>query len=286
MALDFALTRRAALRLLSGAVMALATAPLASAQTASRTSSESNPIPTDPASFSQLTPELTEGPFYLDLERIRRDITEGRPGVPLRLRILVLHVTSGAPIPTAAVDVWHCDAQGEYSGFDHPQRAPFPPGPPPNGSPPPDGRWGFGPGPGRVHQPDNQLTFLRGVQLTGPDGLAEIDSIVPGWYPGRAPHIHVRVHSGGMEADGRYRKGHLSHTGQIFIPERITDAVYKLPAYDKSSRGRMALEQDGIFREGGGRRARVVPIDASRPERGFICDSLLVIDPAATPDRA
>lgn len=48
----------------------------------------------------------------------------------------------------------------------------------------------------------------------------------------------------------------------------------------------MAPEQDGIFREGGGRLARITPLDASRPQLGFICDSLLVIDPAATPDRA
>jgi protocatechuate 3,4-dioxygenase beta subunit len=164
-------------------------------------------MPVDPASFSQLTPELTEGPFYIDLEKIRRDITEGKPGVPLQLRIRVLHVTSGAPIPAAAVDVWHCDAQGVYSGFDHPMRPPFPPGPAPHGFPPPDVHREFGHGPGRVDQPDNQLTFLRGVQLTDAGGLAEIDSIVPGWYPGRAPHIHVRVHNGGMEADGRYRKG-------------------------------------------------------------------------------
>ena len=85
-----------------------------------------------------------------------------------------------------------------------------------------------------------------------------------------------------MEDCGRYRNGHISHTGQIFLPQPITDAVYQLPAYHTSSGGgRLALEQDGTFRESGGRLARVTPIDASRPELGFICDSLLVIDPTA-----
>src|SRR2546423_818770 len=66
-----------------------------------------------------LTPEQIEGPFYLDQARIREDISEAKPGVPLRL---VLHVVdasaSCAPIPSAAVDVWHCDALGIYSGYE------------------------------------------------------------------------------------------------------------------------------------------------------------------------
>jgi protocatechuate 3,4-dioxygenase beta subunit len=95
------LSRRQALWLFSGAPLVLVTSPaLASAP------------------YDVLTPELTEGPFYIDAEKIRRDITEGKPGAPLRLRILVKHVRSGAPIPDAAVDVWHCDARGVYSGFD------------------------------------------------------------------------------------------------------------------------------------------------------------------------
>src|SRR5262245_58805212 len=61
-------------------------------------------------------PELTEGPYYLPNERVRRDITEGKPGTPLRLRLMVVSTSSCRPIKGAAVDIWHADASGVYSG--------------------------------------------------------------------------------------------------------------------------------------------------------------------------
>ena len=65
-----------------------------------------------------LTPEQTEGPFYLPLELVREDITEGKPGLPLRLRIAVADINACSMLADAAVDIWHCDAQGYYSGVD------------------------------------------------------------------------------------------------------------------------------------------------------------------------
>ena len=64
-----------------------------------------------------LSPEMTEGPFFLDGDKLRRDVREGRPGVPLQLELTVLDVSSCKPITGAAVDIWHCDAGGAYSGF-------------------------------------------------------------------------------------------------------------------------------------------------------------------------
>ena len=64
-----------------------------------------------------LTPEVTEGPYYLDLNKVRSDITEGKDGAPLDLKITVVDATGCTPIKDAAVDVWHCDAGGVYSGF-------------------------------------------------------------------------------------------------------------------------------------------------------------------------
>ena len=110
-----------------------------------------------------LAPEQTEGPFYLDDARIRRNITEGRPGVPLMLRLTVLDVRTCRPIRGAAVDVWHCDAAGAYSG---------------TGS-------------------EADERFLRGVQRTNAKGVATFRTVYPGWYPGRTVHIHVMVHVGG-----------------------------------------------------------------------------------------
>src|SRR5919201_6708553 len=63
-----------------------------------------------------LTPEQTEGPFYIPNERVRRNITEGKRGVPLTLRVVVVDASTCRPIKGAAVDVWHCDAVGAYSG--------------------------------------------------------------------------------------------------------------------------------------------------------------------------
>jgi protocatechuate 3,4-dioxygenase beta subunit len=110
-----------------------------------------------------LAPEQTEGPYYVSGARVRRTITEGRPGVPLTLRLRVVDASSCRPIRNAAVDVWHADALGSYSGV--------------------------GAQAGR--------TFMRGVQRTDANGLALFRTVYPGWYPGRTVHIHVMVHIGG-----------------------------------------------------------------------------------------
>jgi protocatechuate 3,4-dioxygenase beta subunit len=111
-----------------------------------------------------LTPEMTEGPFYIAGEKVRRNITEGRPGVALRLKLSVVDASTCKPIKGAAVDIWHADAAGTYSGF----------------------------GAGAASR-----TFMRGIQLTDASGVAVFDTVYPGWYQGRTVHIHVKVHLGG-----------------------------------------------------------------------------------------
>ena len=108
-----------------------------------------------------LTPEQTEGPDYIAGEKVRRNITEGRPGTPLALRLTVVDSRTCKPIKGAAVDIWHCDASGAYSGF----------------------------GAGR-----SSRTFMRGIQRTNASGVATFKTVYPGWYPGRTVHIHVKVH--------------------------------------------------------------------------------------------
>jgi hypothetical protein len=112
-----------------------------------------------------LTPEQEEGPYYVDLNKVRRDITEGRPGVPLRLRIYVVDSDTCKPLKNAAVDIWHCDALGVYSD--------------------------------ESNQSTSGQTWLRGVQLTDSNGLGTFKTIYPGHYQGRTTHIHVKVHTGG-----------------------------------------------------------------------------------------
>ena len=96
-----------------------------------------------------LTPEQTEGPYYVDGEKVRRDIREGRPGLKLLLRTTVVDASTCKPIKGAAVDVWHCDAGGTYSGV--------------NG---------------------NTGTFLRGIQRTDAKGLATFVTRLPRLVPG------------------------------------------------------------------------------------------------------
>jgi protocatechuate 3,4-dioxygenase beta subunit len=111
-----------------------------------------------------LTPEQTEGPYYVADAMVRRDVTEGREGVPLRLDLTVKQTESCEAIAGATVEIWHCDADGVYSGVS-----------------------------------GDSGTFLRGAQRTGADGVATFDTIYPGWYQGRTTHIHVKVHVGGDE---------------------------------------------------------------------------------------
>ena len=109
-----------------------------------------------------LAPEQTAGPFYLDDQRLRRDVTDGKPGVPLTLRLEVVDASTCRPLRRAAVEIWHCDASGVYSGVR-----------------------------------GDRGTFLRGIQRTDARGLALFRTIYPGWYPGRTPHVHVQVSLGG-----------------------------------------------------------------------------------------
>src|SRR5215211_4583382 len=111
-----------------------------------------------------LTPEQTEGPYYIDGEKVRRNITEGGPGTPLTLRLKVVNASTCRPIKGALVDIWHADALGVYSGF----------------------------GEGAASR-----TFMRGIQRTNAQGLAIFQTVYPGWYAGRTVHIHVKVHVGG-----------------------------------------------------------------------------------------
>jgi protocatechuate 3,4-dioxygenase beta subunit len=155
-----------------------------------------------------LTPELTEGPYYIANEKVRRNITEGKPGVPLTLKTTVLDAASCKPLKNAAVDIWHADAGGVYSGF------------------------GAG---------ASDRTFLRGIQRTDATGVATLQTIYPGWYPGRAVHIHVKVHVG----------GNVVHTGQFFFPETLTDVVYKRSPYNTRPNRDVRNTDDSIFRNGG-----------------------------------
>jgi protocatechuate 3,4-dioxygenase beta subunit len=122
----------------------------------------------------------------------------------------VLNASTCKPIKGAAVDIWHADAAGNYSGFG---------------------------------SDTSSRTFLRGIQKTDKNGLAVFTTIYPGWYPGRAVHIHVKVHVGGS----------VVHTGQLFFPDALTKEVYKAAPYASRGNPSTTDAQDSIYVNGGRR---------------------------------
>jgi protocatechuate 3,4-dioxygenase beta subunit len=155
-----------------------------------------------------LSPELTEGPFYIPNEKLRRNITDGHPGTTLILQLAVVDASTCKPIKGAAVDIWHADAGGNYSGF------------------------GAGSG---------SRTFMRGIQKTDARGIATFSTVYPGWYQGRAVHIHVKVHV----------RGNVVHTGQLFFSDTLTDRVYRNTPYSKRPSRTTRNASDPIFVNGG-----------------------------------
>lgn len=165
-------------------------------------------------------PELTEGPFYIDPELVRADITEGRAGLPLLLRLQVVSADC-TPIAGARVDVWHCDAQGVYSGVEN-----------------------LGGGPDARGE-----SFLRGTQMTDAAGVATFQTIFPGWYPGRTTHVHYKV----------FLDGDAVLTSQIFFDEAVNQSIYDdHDAYAREGARDMVNAADVIAgRAGDGAYARV-----------------------------
>ncbi len=157
-----------------------------------------------------VTPRQTEGPFYFDPRLVRSDVREGRPGLPLRLRLQVVGAKACAPIAGARVDIWHCDAAGAYSGYDS--------------------------------ERSRGEAWLRGTQFADPDGIVAFATLYPGWYGGRAPHVHVKA----WLPEGR---GEIA--SQLYFPDALSDSVYAEAPYAGRSGRRLRNDEDGLFRSGG-----------------------------------
>ncbi|HPG88710.1 MAG TPA: intradiol ring-cleavage dioxygenase [Hyphomicrobium sp.] len=210
------LSRRDALRALSlSAAGTSLLAPSASAQEAAPAAAE------NPAGICVLLPQAVEGPYYFDPKLVRADISEGKEGAPVELKLRVVDAKSCQPITGIRVDVWHADAGGIYSGYDRQ-------------------------GDDRTLSTKGQ-TYLRGTLMTDADGIATFRTIYPGWYPGRTPHIHVKA----------FLDKATLVTGQIYFPDELSARVYseRLP-YSKRPVPDTTNARDGIFRageaEGGG----------------------------------
>jgi len=227
--------------------------------------------------------EQEVGPFYIAKELLRSNITEDKIGVPLSLRITILDAKTCAPLPKAAIDVWHCDASGLYSGFTKTSLG-GPGGPEGSGGP---GRP-IGPLPGGPHghppamKPSDKLTFLRGIQFTGADGVAAFQTIFPGFYQGRVNHIHFKVRVGGHAQGKTYDGGHTSHVGQVFFPEDIAVKLMTLEPYASHHIHRTTAAEDGIFQQQHGNTS-VACLQELQPTTSYHADITISVDPNATP---
>lgn len=156
--------------------------------------------------------EQEEGPYHRKDAPQRRDVVEDRVGAPLQLGLRMVD-RAGEPVHGTAVEIWHCDALGRYSG-----------------SPPPEPSITV----------DEDATFLRGYQTTDEAGMVEFQTIYPGWYPGRTVHIHLRV-----------RSEDLSLTSQLYFPEHVSSAVLSQPPYAERPGRDTTNDNDEIFPTGG-----------------------------------
>ncbi|MDJ1501443.1 intradiol ring-cleavage dioxygenase [Xanthocytophaga agilis] len=161
-----------------------------------------------------VTDNETEGPFPTKSPSsyVRKDITDGKTGLPLTVNIYIKNVNNNcAELENAIVDIWHCDTAGNYSEYG-----------------------------GTSMQSTNYTSvhFLRGRQTTDANGLAAFTSIYPGWYSGRAPHIHVHIYNS---------SGTSLLVTQIAFPEDISSAVYKTTYYTAHGQADTSNASDNIF---------------------------------------
>jgi protocatechuate 3,4-dioxygenase beta subunit len=164
-----------------------------------------------------LNPEMTEGPYWVEEKLNRSDIrvdpSDGsvRPGTPLALTINVYLVngSSCALLPNAYVDIWHCDAGGLYSDV--------------------------------AANSTVGKKFLRGYQVTDRNGAVQFTTVYPGWYSGRAVHIHMRIRTySGTQTLGTF-------TSQLFFDDSITDQVYTSSPYNSRGTRNTRNSNDRIY---------------------------------------
>ncbi|MER6078185.1 intradiol ring-cleavage dioxygenase [Streptomyces sp. NPDC001833] len=202
-----------------------------------------------------LTSELVEGPYYIDADKLRQDVTEDQEGIPLHLTLRVIDAETCTPLRNAAVDIWHCNASGIYSGYEEMGSGGGGGGTPPTDAPtdaPTGTPTGPPPGGGGGHQePTDDTRYLRGTWHTDRHGQVTFKTVFPGWYQGRCVHIHVKVHVDGEWMDAGYEGGHTCHTGQLFFDEKSVLLSATVEPYASNTTTRTTLDEDTIYPDNG-----------------------------------
>ncbi|CUM57110.1 unnamed protein product [Debaryomyces fabryi] len=165
-----------------------------------------------------LSPEVTIGPYYVEGEYVRDDITEDQDGVDLLLDVQLIDVNTCEPVPQSYIDVWHCNSTGVYSGVSE--------------------------------QDTLGYTFLRGIWPTDDDGIMQMKTKFPGWYEGRVTHIHITAHQNAtVLLNNTISGGDVNHIGQIFFNQTLLDEVALLEPYVSNQQSRTSNTDDSIYQE-------------------------------------
>lgn len=196
------------------------------------------------ANTCTLTPTTTQGPYYFDADKIRSDVREDRQGTRLRVALKVQDSETCKPLTSSVVEIWHCDANGLYSGAESSSTGGSTGGgaPPAGGGAPGGGAPGGGAAGGGDMQdltPTDDKRYLRGAQVTNSDGIVEFTTIWPGWYRGRTVHIHVMVHVSNQRV----------LTSQLMFDEALNTKVFTQAPYAART-GRDTLNSnDSIYKD-------------------------------------
>jgi protocatechuate 3,4-dioxygenase beta subunit len=211
------LDRRQLLAALGAGVSAAAAAACTSSPTTPTSTGGTSSNSGGTSSTCAITPSETAGPYPDRLGMLtnsafhRRDVTEGKPGLPLTLTLTIVNANANcAPLSGLLVEIWQCDAGGNYSEYSQP------------------GFNGVG------------QTFQRGLQTTDASRQVTFTTVYPGWYAGRATHIHVDV----------YRNSATVKTTQIAFPEDLTRAVYATGVYAAKGQSSTTNASDNVFSDG------------------------------------
>jgi protocatechuate 3,4-dioxygenase beta subunit len=174
-----------------------------------------------------LTPEVTQGPYYVAGEYVRRNIIEDQAGVDIVLDFQVVDVNTCNPVPDVYLEMWHCNSTGVYSGI-------------------------VASGNGDSSDTTNiDKTWLRGIQATDSDGVAQFESIFPGHYTSRATHIHVLVHTNAtkLSNDTLGATTTASHVGQTFFDQDLISLVETTAPYNTNTQELTTNAEDSILSE-------------------------------------
>ncbi|KAK0464250.1 Intradiol ring-cleavage dioxygenase [Desarmillaria tabescens] len=171
-----------------------------------------------------LNPETTEGPYYVNGEYVRSDITEDQEGVYTYVDVELIDVSTCEPVSNVYIDFWHCNATGVYAGV-------------------------VASGNGDSSDATNlNKTFLRGIQPTNDEGYAQFETIFPGHYTGRTTHIHVVAHSDGTVLDNStFKTDTVRHVGQLFFDQDLVTVVEATSPYTSNTQVLTTNDEDQIL---------------------------------------